>query len=130
MTDSPSPIDPSRAALLVMDYQAGIVGRLPDPEAQLALMSEVIALARQKGVTVGYVRVAFDDDELAAVPTTNKRFARIASAGRAMHADEPTTAVHDAVAPQDGDIVVRKTRVGAFSTTDLHEQLTQRGSTP
>ena len=34
---------------------------------------------------------------------------------------------HEAVAPQEGDIVVRKRRVGAFSTTDLHEQLAARG---
>ena len=34
---------------------------------------------------------------------------------------------HLDVAPQEGDIVVRKQRVGAFSTTDLHEQLQARG---
>jgi nicotinamidase-related amidase len=44
-----------------------------------------------------------------------------------MHADAPTTQIHEAIAPQDGDIVVRKQRVGAFSTTDLHEQLQARG---
>ena len=31
------------------------------------------------------------------------------------------------MAPQDGDIVVRKVRVGAFSTTDLDAQLRERG---
>jgi nicotinamidase-related amidase len=31
------------------------------------------------------------------------------------------------VAPQHGDIIVRKTRVGAFSTTDLARQLADRG---
>ncbi len=31
------------------------------------------------------------------------------------------------MAPEDGDIVVRKVRVGAFSTTDLDEQLRGRG---
>jgi hypothetical protein len=30
-------------------------------------------------------------------------------------------------APQDGDIVVRKTRVGPFTTTDLHEQVQAKG---
>lgn len=34
---------------------------------------------------------------------------------------------HEAVAPQEGDIVVRKRLVGAFSTTDLHEQRAARG---
>jgi nicotinamidase-related amidase len=45
----------------------------------------------------------------------------------AMHADAATTAIDARVAPQDEDIVVRKTRVGPFSTTDLHEQLQSRG---
>ena len=43
------------------------------------------------------------------------------------HADAPATQVHDRIAPQDGDIVVRKTRVGPFGTTDLDEQLRARG---
>jgi nicotinamidase-related amidase len=47
--------------------------------------------------------------------------------GDRMHADSPATAVHERVAPQDGDIVVRKVRVGAFSTTDLDAQLRARG---
>ncbi len=36
-------------------------------------------------------------------------------------------AIHDSLAPQPGDIVVRKTRVGAMSTTDLDRQLRDRG---
>jgi Isochorismatase family len=32
-------------------------------------------------------------------------------------------AVGGAIAPQDGDIVVRKVRGGPFGTTDLHDQL-------
>ncbi|MEA2214084.1 MAG: hypothetical protein QOF83_4032 [Solirubrobacteraceae bacterium] len=47
--------------------------------------------------------------------------------GQAFHADSPTTAVHERIAPRPEDIVVRKTRVGAFSTTDLDKQLRQRG---
>jgi nicotinamidase-related amidase len=53
----------------------------------------------------------------------------VAAAGRPLHSDSPATAVHDCVAPEPGDIVVRKTRVGAFSTTDLHDQLRDRGIT-
>ncbi|CAF1110144.1 unnamed protein product [Adineta steineri] len=46
-----------------------------------------------------------------------------------MQIDTPDAAFHKNVAPQAGDIVVRKTRVGAFSTTDLDQQLRQRGIT-
>jgi nicotinamidase-related amidase len=128
MTDEIPTIDPTRTALLVMDYQPGIVSRLPDPDALLARMVSSIDMARSRGLTIGYVRVALTDDEAAAVPATNKSFAALAAMGSsAMHADAPETAVHDAVAPQPGDIVVRKRRVGAFSTTDLGEQLRARG---
>src|SRR5690242_2496842 len=37
------------------------------------------------------------------------------------------THIHDSLAPQPGDIVVRKTRAGAMSTTDLDRQLRGRG---
>jgi nicotinamidase-related amidase len=47
--------------------------------------------------------------------------------GKGFHSDSPATAVHGDIAPQAGDIVVRKTRVGAFSTTDLDRQLKERG---
>jgi nicotinamidase-related amidase len=126
MTDDLPPIDPRRAALLVMDYQPGIIDRLPDPEPLLARVNEAIATARQAGATVGYVRVAFADEDYQAVPATNPVFAN-AAANRAMHHESPETAVDERVDPHPGDIVVRKTRVGAFSTTDLHEQLRQRG---
>jgi nicotinamidase-related amidase len=126
MTDAVSPIDPRRAALLVMDYQPAIIGRLSDPDPLLARANQAIAAARRAGATVGYVRVALADDDYAAVPASNPAFAAIA-ASRAMHAEAPETAVDERVAPQPDDIVVRKTRVGALSTTDLHEQLRERG---
>jgi nicotinamidase-related amidase len=124
-------LDPATTALLVMDYQPGIVSRLPDPEQQLALAERVIAAAREAGAHVGYVRVAFTDDEIAAMPEHSAMAAAVsrggASRGAAMHADAPETQVHERLAPRPGDVVVRKRRVGAFSTTDLHEQLQALG---
>jgi nicotinamidase-related amidase len=120
-------IDPRRSALLVMDYQAGIVGRITDADELLARMRAAIDLARERGMTIGYVRVALTDEERDAVPDRNKTFSALASLGSAMHADAPATALHDTVAPEPGDIVVRKQRVGPFSTTDLAEQLAARG---
>lgn len=127
MDDHTPVIEPARTALLVMDYQQGIVERIPDADALLARMRAAIDVARAKGVTIGYVRVALTDDERAAVPDRNKTFSAIASRGSAMDADAPETAIHPAVAPEDGDIVVRKQRVGPFSTTDLTDQLAARG---
>jgi nicotinamidase-related amidase len=128
MTDAPLTLDPQQTALLVMDFQPAILGRLDDSEALLSAAAEAIDIVRDEGGHVGYVRVAFDDSDYEAMPPTNKTFAPIA-AGRLMHHEAPETAVHERVAPQPGDIVVRKTRVGAFSTTDLDQQLRERGIT-
>lgn len=120
-------IDPARAALLVMDYQAGILDQLPGGPELLTRAAETIGRARRAGAQVGFVRVAFEDADYDGIPPTSMMGARIASAGRAFHADSPATAIPEQVAPEAGDIVVRKTRVGAFSTTDLDAQLRARG---
>ena len=127
MTDTLPAIDPRRTALLVMDYQAGILGRLGEAEPLLACAADAIAVVRGHGGQIGYVRVAFDDADYDAVPAHSRFAPVLAAAGPAMHRDSPATAVHDTVAPEPGDIVVRKTRVGAFSTTDLDQQLRDRG---
>jgi nicotinamidase-related amidase len=120
-------IDPRRAALLVMDYQNAIVDMLGEPDDLLSRAAEAIALVRRHGGSVGYVRVAFRDADFEAIPATSRMGARVSGSPQAFNDDSPTTAVHDRVAPQDTDIIVRKVRVGAFSTTDLDAQLRQRG---
>jgi nicotinamidase-related amidase len=127
MTDGPG-LSPAQTALLVMDFQDTVLGRLPDCGELVARMASAIALARGRGVTIGYVWVAFTDADYAAVPAANQTFATLADS-RAMHVDAPETAIDSRLAPQPGDIVVRKTRVGAFSTTDLDAQLRERGIT-
>lgn len=127
MTDVTPTINPATTALLVMDYQQGIVAMVPEPDALLDRATDAIARVRARGAHIGYVRVAFTDDDLAAFPPTSGMGARAAAMPEALHADSPNTAIHERVAPQEGDIIVRKTRVGAFSTTDLEQQLRDRG---
>lgn len=121
-------LDPARSILLVMDYQPGILARLSDAGAQLARGRAAIDVARAAGAHVGFVRVAFADEDFDAVPP-HSMFAAYASdaARETFHADAPGTQIHEAIAPLDGDVVVRKSRVGAFSTTDLAKQLAARG---
>jgi len=125
MSTPTTALDPKRTALLVMDFQQGITQRLPDTEPLIERVRTAIADARAHGVTIGYVRVAFTEEDWAAIPDT----AMFASVGqnRLMHHEDPSTAIHDALAPEAGDIVVRKTRVGAMLTTDLDRQLRDRG---
>ena len=124
MTDT---IDPRRAALLVMDYQNGVVDMLDETDDLLSRAADAIATVRGADGQIGYVRVAFEDADLEAFPPTSGMGKRVGASGLALRNDSPTTAVHERVAPEPGDIIVRKVRVGAFSTTDLDEQLRARG---
>jgi nicotinamidase-related amidase len=95
----------------------------------LADVARVIALVRPWGAVVGYVRIAFDDDDYGRVPDHSRMAPMIKAVGRTVHSDSPATAIHASIEPEPGDIVVRKTRLGAFGTTDLEEQLTTRDVT-
>jgi nicotinamidase-related amidase len=125
-TDAPK-LDPSRTALLVMDFQAGILGRLDDADALAAKARQAIETMREAGAKIGHVRVAFTAEDLEAMPD-EAPMARVKQMpDGAMDADSPATQIDARVAPAEGDIVVRKTRVGAFGTTDLDEQLRAHG---
>lgn len=125
-TPAPPTIVPERTALLAMDFQNGIVPLAPEPDALIDRVNGAIADVRAAGGTIGHVRVAFTDDDWAAVPETNKSFSVVA-ATRALHHEDGATQIDRRITPEDGDIVVRKVRIGAGSTTDLHEQLRSRG---
>ncbi|HEY6762314.1 MAG TPA: cysteine hydrolase [Baekduia sp.] len=129
MPDQPR-LDPQHTALLVMDYQAGIVAQIPDADQLLDRVTTAIGDVRAHGAQVGWVRVAFDEADFDAIPATSM-FAAMTSGERraALRNDSPATQIHDRLAPQPGDVTVRKTRVGAFFTTDLGEQLRARGIT-
>jgi nicotinamidase-related amidase len=125
-TENVEPIDPSRTALLIMDYQNGILPLAPNTEELLSGARQAIDLVRSHGGTIGYVRVGFaEESEIGG--STGKRVGGPAAALEHFNAEHPNTQIHDDVAPQAGDIVVRKTRVGPFGSTDLHEQLQARG---
>jgi MFS family permease/nicotinamidase-related amidase len=127
LPDTIPAIDPQHSALVVMNYQPAALDSLTDADALLDRLSDAIALARGAHVQLAYVRVAFDNADYGTIPATNKTFGRLAATGQFLHHKAPETAVHHRVAPESDDIIVRKTRVGAFSTTDLDEQLRRRG---
>ncbi|MGX9884622.1 cysteine hydrolase family protein [Streptomyces sp. NPDC002276] len=127
MSTTPLPtIDPARTALLVMDFQNGIVPAAPDSDALVERVKDSIADVRAAGGTIGYVRVAFTEDDWAAVPEHNPTFGGVAGA-KMLHHEDASTQIDERLAPEDGDVVVRKIRYGSGSTTDLHEQLGERG---
>jgi nicotinamidase-related amidase len=123
----PDTIDPSTTAFLVMDYQPSILGFLSDPGPLIDVADAAMKVVRGRGGLVGFVRVAFTDEDYAAFPTTSMMGNRVKAARPGMDADSPTTRIHPSLDAAPDDFVVRKTRVGAFSTTNLHEQLTSAG---
>ena len=125
-TPSLPTIAPERTALLVMDFQNGIVPIAPDSDALVERVKDTIAEVRAAGGAIGYVRVAFTEDDWSAVPETNKSFSAVAAA-KMLHHEDDATQIDARITPEDGDIVVRKIRYGSGSTTDLHEQLGDRG---
>ncbi|MEV6926659.1 cysteine hydrolase [Dactylosporangium sp. NPDC051485] len=120
------PIDPERTALLAMDFQHGIVAYAPDADALVERVRGAIADVRAAGGTIGYVRVAFTEDDWTAVPETNKAFTAVAGA-KMLHHEDASTQIDERLTPEEGDIVVRKIRFGAASTTDLHQRLGELG---
>src|SRR6478735_3433630 len=120
-------IDIQSAALLVMDYQLAWIATLSDSDALLARAAQAIAIARSHGMQVAYCRVALTPADYAAIPDRNLIFTQLASKPGALDEDAPEMAIDDRVAPQPGDKVIRKTRVGAFARVDLDEWLQGSG---
>lgn len=127
MTEPPR-LDPTTTALLVMDFQVGLLARLPDPDTLVNRVGATVSEARAHGSHVGWVRVAFTDADFDAIPA-HSVMARQAAPGQreAFHADAPTSSIHPRLEPRPEDVTVRKTRMGAFTTTDLDQQLRRRG---
>jgi len=105
----------SRQALLVMDMQQAITNYFPG--ALLQQFSHTIAAARAAHILVIYVTVRWRPGG-ADVSPRNRFISALAPRGGFFEGDT-TAAIDERLAPQDGDVVVTKRRVGAFSGSDL-----------
>ena len=112
-------------ALLLMDFQQGIVERLGAPEV-LAAAGGALAKARDAGLLVVHVRVAFRPGYPEVSPA-NASFAALSDAGPEFTEAHPKTRVHAELEPRDGEPVVVKRRVSAFTGSDLDVVLRSRG---
>jgi nicotinamidase-related amidase len=122
-----SQFKPAKSALLLMDFQNAIVGMVGDgAPALLERAQKARAAAKAAGMAVMHVRVAFTDADYAAVSERNKSFAALVKSRFLTDGSEPA-AIHSALAPASDEEVFAKTRVGAFSTTNLADRLKARG---
>ena len=93
MPDTTLKIDPAHTALLVMDYQTGILGMIEKPDALIANAQNAIGTVRSHGGHIGFVRVAFTEADYDAIPERNKGFWSVKASGRSFGTDSPVTAI-------------------------------------
>jgi len=100
-------------ALLVMDVQPSILSRLEKPEEYLARVQKAVDAAHAHQVPVIYVVVGFRPG-IPEISERNKMFSTtLASATAQMIDPKPV------LTPVEGDVVVTKRRVSAFTGSDL-----------
>ena len=108
----------SRPVLLLMDFQHGVVESLGDPSV-LGAAARAASGARAAGIPVMFVRVGFRPGYPEISPSNSTFSAITAQAGDAYTEGHPATQVHAALAPLEGEPVIVKRRVSAFSGSDL-----------
>jgi nicotinamidase-related amidase len=107
-----------------MDVQNGIVERFAEKPEVMAPFQRAVSAARQAGIPVIFVRVAFREGYPEVSPQ-NKSFAAIKA--RNMTTSDASTQIHASVAPLPGEPVVTKLRVSAFAGSDLEVLLRAQG---
>lgn len=129
MSTAPA-LDPSHTALVVLDCQRdpGRTARRRGPRrpARPPGTSPRRCSRQRRHCRLRPHRLHRSDWD--AIPATNKAFFPMAQ-HRVLHDGDPATAIHDRLAPQAGDITIRKTRHGGLATTGLAERLLERGIT-
>ena len=99
-------LDKNKAAVIIMDFQNGIVGSgVEDAEGVIKRAASLLNGARSAGIPVIYV---------------------VHRGGR-FETASPDSDIHPGVAPREGERIISKTRAGAFSTTALDVTLREMG---
>lgn len=105
-TQQPLTLDSAHTALLIMDYQNRVVSSVvQDPPGIVERAAQVLQAARQASIPVIYIV-----HRRAGADPTN-----------------PDGQVHPGVAPEPGELVIAKSKPGAFSTTGLDVTLREQG---
>ena len=115
----------NQTALLVMDMQLAVMGRLTDADLVLVNTVRAIDHARERGILVVFVKVDFRMGG-PEISLANKIFAP-----SKIHTSNPQMSKMMEISPALGqrldDIVVAKKRVSAFSGSDLEILLRSQG---
>jgi ureidoacrylate peracid hydrolase len=123
------------AAIIVVDMQNGFVHpegsvarlgmELVGREAVIQENAAMLEEARRFGVPIVYTRHVHRPGYLDAPPLVRERFTEV----QGLLAGTWDAEVHDALAPQPGDVIVDKNRYDAFLYTDMEVVLRALGAT-
>lgn len=107
----------NHSALLVMDMQTTILGRLQDKSALISQTAKAIAYARKNNIPVIYVTVGFRPGA-PEISGNNKGFTAMKERLLSENAAE-WMQIDPALTPAAGEITVIKRRISAFTGSDL-----------
>jgi nicotinamidase-related amidase len=108
----------NQTALLVMDMQMGIVPRYTQQADEIIKnVAGAIKAAREKEVTVIFVRVGFQKG-FPEISAGNKLFSTLRNRLNDASLDAYMQ-IHPELGMEEGDIIVNKKRISAFSGSDL-----------
>ena len=118
-------INDKHSALLVMDVQGATIKMLPESTSLIHSLTKVIETARARKIPVIYIVIGFRKGYPEVSPN-NKSFYAMKNGDMNLDMEEAFQ-VHEAVAPQAGDIIITKKRVSAFTGSDLEVVLRSFG---
>lgn len=121
-------IDASQSALVVVDCQPEALARIESVDKLLFRTNAAVDTVRRHRGHLAFVRLAFDQLDYRSIPSTNTKISKFAQNRRFQNGTRGAD-FHPVLAIDEDDIVVRKTRLGVFSTTNLDERLTNLGIT-
>ena len=139
----PFQLDPAQTALVVIDMQrdfiepggfgASLGNNVALLEAIIPTTASLIALFRRQGWPIVHTREAHRPDLSDCPPAKiargkpGLRIGDTGAMGRILVAGEPGNQIVDALAPEDGEIVIDKPGKGMFYATGIHERLQALG---
>ena len=119
-------LEPTRTAVLAMDFQRGIVsGNAMVQERNVTQKAKaVLDGARQVDVPVIHVVIQFREGYPEVSPR-NRMFSGVKQGGRFLAGTEETM-IENSLGPAEGDVIVSRPRVNAFCSSDLQSILNSK----
>lgn len=114
-----SSFDPIHSAMLSMDLQSGIVSVYTQDDDLITRAAALLQSGRKAGWTIVHIKVGFRPG-LPEIHTRNMLLSAIKESPRHQEFFAGASgSIHPALGPCEGDLVVTKSRVNAFTGTDL-----------